>query len=171
MGKNIRVYVFVLCSCVLVFSNLSLLLTTKSYLMKKLGLFTIAIFTAFLSFAQPPSIKVVNETDCMMYAFLVEVDGACNTAYHNVAVPANSVLVVPATLVGGAFELALVTDTFAPYIYTCYYVKVQVPWATCISGYPSTAVAASCCASSPIIKSTWEHPYSSASQPYLFIYD
>jgi hypothetical protein len=119
--------------------------------------------------AQPPSIKVVNETNCLMYVHLWEVDGACNTTSHNVAVPANSVMIVNASA-GGDFEFALVTDTFAPYDYKCYYVKVQVPWAACVSGYASTMVAKTCCDGS-MVKSTWEHPYSSVAQPYLFIYD
>lgn len=138
--------------------------------MKKFSVLFLAFIATLTAFGQPPSIKVVNETDCVMYAYLFEVDGACNITTHNVAVPANSVVLVNA-LAGGAFEFALVTDTFGPYVYTCYYVKVQVPWATCISGYPSTMVGTSCCASSPVIKSTWEHPYSSVTQPYLFIYD
>lgn len=138
--------------------------------MKKFSLLLLAFVATLTSFGQPPSIKVVNETDCMMYAYLFEVDGACNITTHNVAVPANSVLLVNA-IAGGAFEFALVTDTFGPYVYSCYYVKVQVPWATCVSGYPSTMVGASCCPTSPEIKSTWEHPYSSIAQPYLFIYD
>ncbi|NOQ73974.1 MAG: hypothetical protein GQ574_18355 [Crocinitomix sp.] len=138
--------------------------------MKKLVLLFAVLFTALGAMAQPPSIKVVNETDCMMYVLLYEVDGACSITTHNVAVPANSTFLVNA-VVGGHFEFALVTDTFGPYDLSCYYVKVQVPWATCVSGYAPTMVGSTCCASSPTVKSTWEHPYSSAAQPYLFIYD
>lgn len=138
--------------------------------MKQVVLFFTMIFASFISFAQPPSIKVVNQTNCTMYAYLYEVDASCNITTHNVVVPANTTIVVNA-IVGGDFEFALVTDTFGPYIYTCYYVKIQVPWANCVSGYNDTEVGASCCASSPIIKSTWVHPPSTAAQPYLYIYD
>lgn len=139
--------------------------------MKKLLLFCAVFLVALYSNAQPPSIKVVNETDCMMYAYLIEYNASCASATHNVAIPPNSTVVVNSSLAGGHFELALVTDTFGPYDYSCYYVKVQVPWANCVSGYPSTAVSSTCCAASPIVKSTWVHPPSTAAQPYLFIYD
>lgn len=139
--------------------------------MRKLLLFCVALVATLTSFAQPPSIKVVNDTDCMMYVYLIEYDGACTSTSHNVAVPANSTIAVNSTLPGGHFEFALVTDTFGPYDYSCYYVKVQVPWANCVSGYPFTSVSSTCCPASPVVKSTWEHPLSTAAQPYLFIYD
>lgn len=139
--------------------------------MKKLLLLCVVMLTALYSNAQPPSIKVVNDTDCLMYAYLIEYDGACGSATHNVAIPANSTVVVNSSLAGGHFEFALVTDTFAPYDYDCYYVKVQVPWATCVSGYPDTQVGKTCCKKSPLVKSTWVHAPSTPAQPYLFIYD
>ena len=139
--------------------------------MKKFSFLFAFLFIAVSGMAQPPTIKVTNDTDCMMYVHLIEANAACSTATHDVAVPPNSVIGVNSTLPGGHFEFALVTDTFGPYDYSCYYVKVQVPWATCFSGYPSEDGASTCCAASPLVKSSWVMPPSSPSLPYLFIYD
>lgn len=127
------------------------------------------LFTTFISFSQPPSIQVDNQTNCTMYVDLYELDLDCNITVHNVAISPNSVTTVNASI-GGYFEYARVTDTFGPVIPSCYYVEIEVPWANCPQGFNHTEAGNSCCVSSPVIKSSWLNSLSSATQPHLIIF-
>ncbi len=136
--------------------------------MKNLILIISIFFGSFASIAQFPSTpaKIVNKTSCHMYVILFMSDASCiltnSTTY---AIPPHTVFTSPAPSPGSWYEYAFIADTPTANP-SCYYQKVDVPWASCTT-LSSQETGASCCG--PMITSTWIIGGSNPSEPSLYI--
>ncbi len=134
--------------------------------MKKFLLFFTLIFGSTFSFGQ--TFDIDNLSYANMYVMLYEVDASCNVTTINVFCPAGQTTTVTLTNANSVIEFAFVSDLPMALINpACYYVKVQLPGASCVSGYPTIDTGNPCPSFGTITTDFTQ--VNAALQPYLAI--
>ncbi len=111
--------------------------------MKKFLLLFSLILGSTFSFGQ--TFDIENLSYANMYVHLYEVDAGCNVTTINVFCPAGQTTTVTLTNASSVIEFAFVSDLpLALANPSCYYIKVQLPSASCVSGYPTIDSGAPC---------------------------
>jgi hypothetical protein len=108
-----------------------------------------------------------NLSNCDVFVVLYEFDANCLTTTQTIFLAAGATTTA-SPVAGGNFEVAVISDSF-PATAGCYQVKVQVAWATCVTGIPLSNTSSTCCPASATITSDFNSGTSSVATPYLLI--